>query len=387
MTVAESLLRNREYYQELIQPPMWERTKSYMKVKDGSGTNTKNDIKKLIMDDEFWLKLCALYLKMKPLHHIVKLQGEDVNAAQGKLEWLAARKLYEEGDEELDCEDAMVVHYMDLHWKRINDGIFDASLLLDPRFHAIPKSEESTNNGMAYIKMRFIATYAEDCLTAQVNAGDEIDEVMRANASIAGAAMWASWGENMTLDYMQKQTVHGDYWYNTLGAKHTVEDAMRWLRLKAGFATRVKEGLIARVAMEIVPAPAHNAGCERSFNLLKQIQTMARGALGPQTVDDMVFIGNNLKMHRDLFEELYKVPHHLRSANKRAYVKRDTAYWESVKKTPMKDVIIAMRTQIMGEDADDADDDGRDDEQNEEEDQCYEDDDGEDAYDDDIYDY
>ena len=97
--------------------------------------------------------------------------------------------------------------------------------------------------------------------------------------------------------------------------------------------------MIVRLILEIVPTPAHNCGVERSFNLLKVVQSGSRCSTGPRTVDNVLFIGNNLKMHREVFEEKYNMPSGFRSTTKREYTKQDTEYWASRTKKPIKDAI------------------------------------------------
>ena len=59
-----------------------------------------------------------------------------------------------------------------------------------------------------------------------------------------------------------------------------------------------------------------------------------------------VFIVNNMRMHRDMFEAMYRVSPCLRSSTKREYKKRDMAYWESRKKMPVADVIKEMKAEF-----------------------------------------
>lgn len=303
-----ALLRNHRFITKLVSEGETPKTTSYLQRENSDDLSLMD----IIEDISFWRKSCRVVLKAAPLaKEITRLQADDANLADVFFSVESLRGIYTQNESvladiehQLELGDERVTEAIELYWDRVRDPAHCACALLDARFSNCRLDSESIAIGIKYIRRQF------------------------------GDAAWSAWGEAMFTEYRQTQDDPNSWWANALTPAHRMPDVVLWLKTRTNVSDKAKEGVFANNTICIISVIGHNSGVERSFNANKDFQTKKRGSLGPISLDDSSFIGNNMKWHPLIFNKYFGVPEEL--CVKRKYTKKDKEYWESIEKLPIE---------------------------------------------------
>eukprot|EP01083_Nonionella_stella_P275367 935152_1 len=104
-----------------------------------------------------------------------------------------------------------------------------------------------------------------------------------------GESWWSEVGEDIWTDFRNKMGVFANVTYP--GKSASAFESHRWYcKLAARYR---KVAPYARKMAKLIKCCGTNAGMERTFNFVRRIHTPQRGALGPKTVDKLVYVACN----------------------------------------------------------------------------------------------
>ena len=368
MSSMDMRLREFACIREMCSPQQLPQMAKYLKFKkksdDDDAPPVVTDLVSIITSDDFWTELIGAYYKCEPLLWAVKEQRAAYNAADAVASFNYLYRLYDEDEKENRDEkfkgevfkfaDNVIAVDLCHYWDRTHCASHDACFMVDPRFSEEEITSTSYDVGTDYIKAQFIKHQLKE-YERDVDVGAAENEYLEVRAEQRAAVVkaraeedWREWGKRDFEEYRQGQSTPGNFWYNQLSPADTMIDSQVFLK------TRIKcckgkphKKVVATVVLKIVCIMGHNAIVECSFNALKLLQSPQRGSLGPLMLDMCVFIANNIAKHPDVIDDFYGTPDVLRSdREKRRYIKKDSKYWESIKRKPFKQVAANVKSAL-----------------------------------------